>query len=376
MQLSGQAFQNYTLTAIIAKSNYSQSVEVFVTREKFSALIQTEKLIYSPGDKLKFRVFVLDSKTRLHKIEKGLKFSIIDGVGGIQKPTELKSTDFDGVYEEEFTISESPVLGQWAIKISVGDELIGEETFEVTEVVPPRFYISMNTKPTTLLNENVLKLNVFAKYTHGIFVKGEALVKTTVQSGEQRWQGAMKTMNISTAQTIDFNLKEDLKLSDDMKERIFVWFDVEFAEALTGQKISRKHRTAVCNKLCHQIDFLSSKPKVKPGFNYTFQVQVLNLATMQLESGFNAIEVKVLYHFLNPKCSDLAPFDGVAFYETTQNSLLKNGIADFSLEIPKNTSGVTITATYLNSVKSRNVMRTPSKIREYLALTVLKKRFN
>lgn len=333
-------------------------------------LSQTDRSIYRPGDYVRFRTFILDSLARpYHSYELSLK--VTDGIRNIvYKNDALAVSAFNGVYEDEFTLDELAGTGKYRIEIVEGErreiedeqgqrELLDTVFFEVNKLNPPRFAVNLKSKHSTLLSENVLKLNIVAKYSLGYPVNGIAEVKVTVAVEGQpssKWEGTTKTVELDSESSVDFNLNDDLKLSSDMAEKVFVTFSVEFEEISTGVKTSATHTTKVCKDFCNEIEFVQSEPKLKPGLSYNFQVAVYTMDTRKLLiDDEHPVQVNVIYSN-----------EAESIQETNHEVELDEGLANFSIDIPRGTNSITITAKYLSSTKSVNVTKATSKSGEYL----------
>lgn len=96
---------------------YDRSVNLDLNIKKFSIFIQTDKAIYKPGDKIQFRVLVLDSSTKPYDTTKIAVHINDGGQNRIKQFSNVKL--FKGVYQDEMQLSDSPVLGNWDIVVEV-----------------------------------------------------------------------------------------------------------------------------------------------------------------------------------------------------------------------------------------------------------------
>ncbi|XP_005104186.2 alpha-2-macroglobulin [Aplysia californica] len=150
------------------------SVEVSVLEDKPITLVQTDKPMYKPGQKVKFRIMTLlkDLTPRIGKIN-----SIF-----ITDPNQIRvkqfvNVDTKGLASLEFQLSSEAKLGIWKIDVTMMDK--GENnavpvptTFEVKEYVLPRFEVEVNPPPFLLANTEIIEGSVCAKYTYGKMVQG------------------------------------------------------------------------------------------------------------------------------------------------------------------------------------------------------------
>ncbi|CAG5115610.1 unnamed protein product, partial [Candidula unifasciata] len=149
-------------------------VAVSVLGDKLLTLVQTDKPIYKPGQKVKFRVLTLMSnlKPRIGKIK---SIFVID-------PNDIRvkqylNVETKGISSLEFQLAAEAKLGKWKIEILVdeADEQHRQYTFgdfEVMEYVLPRFEVEIIPPPYILANQESAEAKVCAKYTYGKNVSG------------------------------------------------------------------------------------------------------------------------------------------------------------------------------------------------------------
>jgi CD109 antigen len=141
--------------------------------------VQTDKSMYKPGDKVRFRVLFLDSYTRPYPAE-NVKIYVTDGKKNrIKQFMNVKV--LNGVYQNELQLSESPVLGNWKIHVDLEDEH-KSQGFEVAKYVLPKYEVTVETEPYLTLKDEKIVATVRAKYTYGNPVKGEATIKAYIVS--------------------------------------------------------------------------------------------------------------------------------------------------------------------------------------------------
>lgn len=88
------------------------------------------------------------------------------------------------------------------------------------------------------------------------------------------------------------------------------------------------------------------------------------------------MHVKAQFYYSRPKCTVKGDKSNTrSGFDHNFGKTLKNGFVDFVLDIPHNTSAVTLNVNYLDSRKTVNVTRFPSNSRDYLIATVKSKRF-
>lgn len=367
------AVENYTLSASLRDSTENVSIDIFTYAKTYSALIQTDKSVYRPGDKVEFRVLLRDKKMRLIHLDE-IEVEVRDYVGNsVYNNSKITESEIEGVYEGEFKIPESSVLGNMNMEVKVAGGTIDSKKVLVANQAAPRFIIAINTKPATRFSDKVLTVQADIKHVFGAEVNGAATMTATVSTTGKEWIGSTKSINNLSKEFITFDLLGDLKIPSDLKENVFVTLDLKFEDNATGVKQSKRHKTTICMVACHKIKIV--KPKLKLGFPYSFQVAVTDMTTAKLETDeTNKVFVKV--SFAGQNCDA----DGKAIMsssELSKESLLKAGSADFLVDIPLDTTTITITATYLQSRKSTKVVSYQSNLQEArLKLTMENERFD
>lgn len=357
---------------MIKDSSEQLAIDIFIVDRTKTALIQTDKSIYSPGDNVKFRVLLLDEKTRLYQFKEiGLKVS--DPIGNsVYENIAMKSKSIEGVYEDEFVITESSLSGDFRMEVSVEGKVIDDKTILVSDQAAPRFLINLSTNPATQFSSKVLTVHVDVKHMFGAIAKGRVTVNATLKSDGKEWKGQTKTIENVLNGVVAFSFIEDLNLSLDVKKTVLVTLDVEFLDAVSGLKERKSHRTSICMEACHKIDIVGQK--LKPGLSYSFKVNIVDMTTAKLEiDEAKKLYVKVFYRFLNQNCNDKES-EVIRSSEVTHESFLKAGSADFSIDIPQNTSDITITASYLQAKKSIRVITKEPDLESQLKLTLNSKR--
>lgn len=362
--------ENYTLTASLRDSTESVSIEIFTFAKTYSALIQTDKSVYKPGDNVKFRVFLRDKKMRLIHLDE-ISVGVSDNVGNsVYNHSEISESKIEGVYEGEFKISESSVLGNMNMEVKVAGETIDHKKVLVANQAAPRFFIAINTKPVTRFSDKVLTVQTDIKHVFGAEVNGTATMTATISTTGKEWIGSTKSISNLSSDSITFDLLDELKIPSDLKENVFVTLDLKFEDNASGAKQSKQHKTTICMDACHKIKIVESK--LKPGFPYSFQVAVSDITTSKLETDeSNKLFVKV--NFAGHNCDA----DGKAVMSGSEplESLLSAGSADFTVDIPLDTASITITATYLQSKKSIKVVSYESNLQARLKLSMENERF-
>jgi CD109 antigen len=384
-QLSASTIiQNYTLTVKIADENFEQSVDVFTIVKRYSVFIQTDKPIYKPGDIVKFRVLIIDFEMKPYRVAK-LRVELFDALDNVVNhfEEEEESTLEKGVYVNEFEIATEPMMGQWGIRVisSINEkaedkreEVVTEQKFEVKEYILPRFEVIVDTNHDVTQDEGVVRLTVSANYTFGEYVKGKAVITAKVFDSNFLsivQQETSKTVDIEFRKMVEFNIKNDLKIVNAIRP-YEVKFEVVFEEGLTGQKMTKIVPVRVHKTGEYFLELVKVVKRFKPGYPFKVKAIVRKFDGSLATDKYTPVKLKIDFFYKAPLCTsidEIKNFD--KSFESNRESNLKNGIAEFILHVPHNTTALSISAQFQGVKASLNVSRHESRSREYLVIKSL-----
>ncbi|XP_071089780.1 alpha-2-macroglobulin-like protein 1 isoform X1 [Haliotis cracherodii] len=160
------------------------TTEVEVKTENIITLVQTDKPIYKPGQRVQFRVLTL---TRDLKTRTGVIQSIF-----IKTPNDIRvkqwlNVECQGVTSFKYPMPAEPTLGEWTIDVTLDGETTSQP-FQVQEYVLPRFDVQITPPPFLLSNASTIDGKVCAEYTYGKPVMGYVSLEvclTSYQSTER-----------------------------------------------------------------------------------------------------------------------------------------------------------------------------------------------
>ncbi|XP_050081678.1 CD109 antigen-like isoform X3 [Anopheles aquasalis] len=276
--LSGLTFKNET------NLQYQQ--------KSFSVFVQTDKSIYKPGDKVRFRVLVLDPNTKPLAKATSIDVYINDGKGNRIKQWK-NGTLVKGVFESELTLSAAPVLGAWSINLDV----LGtkhNKAFEVDEYVLPKFEVTIESPGITTFKDGKVKVIVRSKYTYGKPVKGEATVSVMpefrfhyVQPGAKDVV-TRKVIPIDGKGSVEFDLRDEVQLTGDYARNIV--FEAVVEEELTGRKQNATTKVMIYDRR-YKMELVKSDDNYKPGLPYTAWLKVSHQDDTPVQDQTNHVEV-------------------------------------------------------------------------------------
>ncbi|XP_055840284.1 CD109 antigen isoform X8 [Episyrphus balteatus] len=359
---------DYNLTAEgLSGIEFKNTTKLNFAAEQVSIYVQTDKATYKPGDKVQYRVLVLDKNTRPAKIDGPVKISINDGARNLIK--QLNDVELTkGVYSGELQLSEFPVLGSWNIEVSA-DGTTETKNFEVDKYVLPKFEVMVEAPKDVAIADGKFSVTVRSKYTFGKPVKGSAVVsvKPSYYSyGDNNEQPtAEKTVKIDGKGRVEFDISKDLKLD---KERytppLTILAIVE--EELTGLK-QNSTGTVNLHREKYQIEGIDTPYTYYPGKPVTIKLVVKNLDGSPVQDTKNPVTLTVSppdYWYRHPIPIEMVAASSSSDGETptttippppkSQNYtaiLDKNGMAEIEISLPddKSSTYYSVKANYLDS---------------------------
>lgn len=405
---------------------------MIVIPKKYSVFIQTDKPVYKPGNEILYRVLVLDSNLKPYKAQ-DLNIEIFDGEGNLlpfeetkqeivappgfgepgeekedvfeggdsnevgDSPTRSKRNAgnskrdnlsaavqrdngkiFDGLYAYHYNISDEANTGNWSIKVTIDNEpdFATTKYFMVKEYILPRFEVIINVKSEVLTTDPEIQLTVHGNYTFGELVTGEVTVTPTVYDPDHENLAQKKRTKTAKANfNADFSFKmvADLGISNSIKAYV-VRFDVEFVEELTGQKMTKTAKVRVYRSNEYIIEIVPARPSFKPGFKYSFGVNVRSLSGKPVNSQIHDLKAHIKYLLKPKRCQLVNPNQsGGSEQEFHHERRLINGYTNFTLNVPDTATAIIITASYVESETSINVLRHLGQTDEYLMIEAKKK---
>jgi MG2 domain/Macroglobulin domain MG3/Macroglobulin domain MG4 len=368
--------QDYIIIAEIPEKNILRSANVFTIEKKKLVVIQTDKSVYKAGDNVQFRVLVIDKDTKPYRFDK-MSVSLTDGnknkVNFVRAP---KSPI--GLYESSYLLSDEAVFGKWGIHVKVDDDKqFKTENFEVRDYVLPRFQAVIDTNSMIMMSDGNLQAKVYARYSFGGYVQGKANVNVKVlsnRSSDKPTHEFNQEVQVNSSETLNFNFENDFGVFQFEAKNFFVKISLIFEEKLTKKTMSTEKvvavRTEKQNVNPEQLEIIAEN-KFKPGLPYKVQVIVRNKKGQFVMNQTRLFYTIQFYNketkkcILNPKKDSYFKGEIVHY-----NASITDGVADLSIETQNENNAMHIMFCYDQSVVNKNVIRAPSRSREYLETEV------
>ncbi|XP_075150936.1 thioester-containing protein 1 allele S3-like [Haematobia irritans] len=190
--------------------------------------IQTDAIIYKPGDLVNFRVIIFDEDTRPFQTNETINVEILDGnSNSINKFSNIHL--HKGIYEGNFSIAQYPPLGVWMILVTIGGQYgtTDVKTITVDHYELPEFAVYIEGSRHAVLEDGVIRVKVYGKYTYDRYVKGtlKTYLKTDLSVG------AIMEEIYSITNTIDVEFKFDPKR---FSKKRYILITAELKEENTG----------------------------------------------------------------------------------------------------------------------------------------------
>lgn len=314
-----------------------------MNKKRYFVSIQTDKSVYKPGDKVKYRVLILDEETRPFLASK-VQIYISDG--GDNRLKQFDNAQFvKGVHQNELQLSDSPVLGKWEIHVKVNKQKDITKQFEVAEYVLPKFELTIDTSPDANCMDDKIVATVKAKYTFGKIAKGNA---TITAKGSRT---VTKTIEVNGKKNVEFDLKEELGIVKSHSECTVDLF-ATFTEELSGKEQNAIGKVQI-HVTPHKIRFEKSGEKFKPGlpFKVTALLNFHDKNAPVTDKSSPVIFKLKFFHDVERKCTNpfsrhqarVNDYDSVddhndcgyeSSYEEVKEIFPINGLAELPIEIP------------------------------------------
>jgi CD109 antigen len=311
---------------------FERSTDLDLNTKKYSVFVQTDKSIYKPSDKVQFRVLILDSNTRPYSASR-VQIFINDGdKNRIRQFDDVKF--LKGVYQDEFQLSDLPVMGTWTIQVRVdgGEEMT--KTFEVAEYVLPKYEVIVESDPHVTFKDEKIRATVRAKYTYGKPVKGQV----TLSAYPVLWLGGVqpfvqdsivrKVIQVEAGKgSAEFDIRKELKIEGDYERYINI--EAIFEEELTGRRQNGSTQITI-HKFKYNMELIKESENYKPGLPFNLFIKVNYHDGMPLQDKTNPIQVYVSYTW-----NDENDF-------STDYYMDEHGMARVKIFVPTNTSHLSI----------------------------------
>lgn len=316
--------------------NFYNETDLTYEHKSYSVFMQTDKAVYKPGQKVLFRVIVVDPYL-LPTVTGAMDVYIADAKGNRIHQWDRVFTQ-RGIYSSELQLSDQPVLGDWTINVDVLGQKF-KKSFTVAEYVLPTFEVKVTLPPYATYNKSEVVATVSAAYTYGKPVKGTVTLTVTPRTRYHQlrprpYEQYQTKTSIDGSVDIPVAIVRDLSLKTDFFLREIEFFAL-VTEELTGRKYNSTSYITLHDKEI-KVELVKTSETFKPGLKYTCFLKV----AYQDDSPVNdAVNQLTLHHGFNfnedlwQKSQHWVPQNGVIrleFFPPNEESTVVLGLrADF-----------------------------------------------
>lgn len=166
MQIPDLIADRYLLTIEgVSGVLFRNETALFYENKRYTVLVQTDKAIYKPSDRVRFRVLALDANLKASGprfIPQGVQITIRDGGHNIIRSWSDVTLRNGVVYADELLLADYLKFGEWSIEVAVATDEIYRRTFDVLEHISPKFVIDVDTARHVNYRENKIVANIRA----------------------------------------------------------------------------------------------------------------------------------------------------------------------------------------------------------------------
>ncbi|KAJ0068241.1 hypothetical protein NL108_018177 [Boleophthalmus pectinirostris] len=317
---------------LVQSGTFNQHLSVPLSRTNGFLLVQTDKPLYTPRERVKVRAFSLNQELRPADRSVFLTFRDPD----LEKVDVVEVKDVSNgmpSMQNPFRIPINPKLGIWSIEASYMEhfDTTASTTFEVREYVLPSFTILIEPQKNYVSHDNFQRFSfrVSAKYLHGGPVAGgemflrygfvgrasPVIIPSSVTRERLSSEGDLQvSVNLQTI----FSIHETHRTLAELKDQ-FLYIAVLLREETGGISQEAELRSVKFVQSPYTLGLVSTPPFIKPGLPYNIQVLVKD----QLGAPVSGVPVRLVKKkMLKPNrepedmyCSDRAVThsEGIAF---------------------------------------------------------------
>ncbi|RVE75945.1 hypothetical protein OJAV_G00003930 [Oryzias javanicus] len=241
--------------------------------------IQTDKPIYNPGDKVRFRTFV--SSPFFKPMDSSITIDIANSDGVVVKQI-TRTRSMTGVFADTFALPEIANEGTWQVtaKFDHWQQNTFTSPFQVKKYVLPAFNVTVTpTKSFISLDDSELVVEITARYLFGESVEGTAYVVFGVKvNQEMKRLPSVKQLSDLDGGRVSLSMDE-LKAAYPDPQTLVGHSVYVKASVLTktGSDLVEAEKTGIkIVKSPYVISFADSPKYFKPGLPLDLTIQVSN----------------------------------------------------------------------------------------------------
>ncbi|XP_055530867.1 thioester-containing protein 1 allele S3-like isoform X2 [Wyeomyia smithii] len=313
--------------------NFQDVIDLRYDPMEIHALVQTDKPVYRPGDKIRFRVVVIDGDSKPVTSIRTVKIKLLDAIGRIfrQWPyARLKN----GVFDSEVQLPALPVNGNWTFSVMTPEKSV-EKIVLVEEYELPRFFVRVFPPEILLIPKRKIRIAVEAVDAFGMQVEGTARVDLYLDKpgGTPEYSKVMSTAGIAVAQ---FDLRDELKIENRSHGFKNVLVKAQVTETNTNHTVKQEQTIPV---FMHPYKITAKlMPQFSPHVPFPVEILLIDHYGKPVPNGLYA-EITVSYE-------GLGSLNEAELVERFDERFDKYGVASFILRPPLNAIRMFIMVNY------------------------------
>uniref|UniRef100_A0A8B9MZH7 C4a anaphylatoxin n=1 Tax=Accipiter nisus TaxID=211598 RepID=A0A8B9MZH7_9AVES len=318
--------QPYVLLVTESRDLYKETVQstrILLSSKKGYIFIQTDKPVYTPSSKVKYRIFILDNAMR--PTDDTVTVAVLNSKGMVVKKSDRK---IKTVFSENFEIPDIAEPGTWKIKAWFRQYEMSNVSaeFEVKNYELPSFEVKLiPLQPYYHIWDENFVFDIEAKHSYGKGIQGAAYVRFGIIDENEKkvfLPGLEQQLSIQNGKgRVTLNtpvLEEKLRKSISTLEGFHLYVAVTTVETASGEMREEELSNVKFVRSPYAVDLSNTKKYFVPGAPFTV------VASVTLIDGSPAASLPVTATVNLP---GKTPMKKTAFSN-------KDGLIPFTFDIP------------------------------------------
>ncbi|NXO53601.1 CO4 protein, partial [Aramus guarauna] len=256
-----------------------QSTRILLSSKKGYIFIQTDKPIYTPSSKVKYRIFILDNAMR--PTDATVTVAVLNSKGMVVKKSDRK---IKTVFSENFEIPDIAEPGTWKIKAWFHQYEMSNASaeFEVKKYELPSFEVKLiPLQPYYNIWNETFVFDIEAKHTYGKGIQGAAYVRFGIIDENEKkvfLPGLEQQLSIQNGKgRVTLNtplLEEKLRKSISTLEGFHLYVAVTTVETASGEMREEELSNVKFVKSPYVVDLSNTKKYFVPGAPFSVVASV------------------------------------------------------------------------------------------------------
>ncbi|NXC69865.1 CO3 protein, partial [Anhinga anhinga] len=257
----------------------AQSTRILLSSKKGYIFIQTDKPIYTPNSKVRYRIFILDNAMR--PADDTVTVAVLNSKGMVVKKSDRK---IKTAFSENFEIPDIAEPGTWKIKAWFHQYEMSNVSaeFEVKKYELPSFEVKLTPlQPYYHISSENFGFDIEAKHSYGKGIQGAAYVRFGIIDENEKkvfLPGLEQEISIKNGKgRVTLNttlLEEKLKRSISTLEGFHLYVAVTTVETASGEIREEELSNVKFVKSPYVVDLSNTKKYFVPGAPFSVVASV------------------------------------------------------------------------------------------------------